>query len=382
MDHVLIGSAIAFLITFSAIPIIIRVAELKHLFDVPNSRKVHASPIPSLGGIGIFAGFILAALMALPAGSQELQYYIAAFLVIFFLGIKDDIIILSPLKKFLGQILAAGILIFKGGILIKGLHGFLGVEEMPYYFSVAFTWFTIIVITNSFNLIDGVDGLAGSLGMIASAAFGTYFLFAHQVFFAVMGFSLAGSLAAFLIFNISPARIFMGDTGSLLVGMVNSILAIKFIETATSADTVLHFASAPAIAFAILYIPLFDTLRIFSYRILTRRSPFSPDKNHIHHLLLERGWTHNTVTVVTVVFNVLIIAATLLSNQLSVTILIVGLLSIGFSFISLLIYSNRTHRRKLFPMSFKDQARKPVIETKIISLKTGSQEMETEEVAQ
>ena len=116
MDHVLIGSAIAFLITFSAIPIIIRVAELKHLFDVPNSRKVHASPIPSLGGIGIFAGFILAALMALPAGSQELQYYIAAFLVIFFLGIKDDIIILSPLKKFLGQILAAGILIFKGGI--------------------------------------------------------------------------------------------------------------------------------------------------------------------------------------------------------------------------------------------------------------------------
>ncbi|NCU05170.1 MAG: undecaprenyl/decaprenyl-phosphate alpha-N-acetylglucosaminyl 1-phosphate transferase, partial [Chitinophagaceae bacterium] len=161
MDHLLIGAVIAFLITYSAIPIIIRVAEKKHLFDVPDDdRKVHANPIPSLGGIGIFSGFILGFLIAVPADIIEVQYFAAAFLVIFFLGLKDDIVVLTPLKKFLGQLLAAFIIVYKGGVLIDGMYGFMGFEKMPFILSLAFTYLTIIVITNSFNLIDGVDGLA------------------------------------------------------------------------------------------------------------------------------------------------------------------------------------------------------------------------------
>jgi UDP-GlcNAc:undecaprenyl-phosphate/decaprenyl-phosphate GlcNAc-1-phosphate transferase len=380
MDHLLIGSVISFLITFSAIPIIMRVAEMKHLFDVPDDdRKLHANPVPSLGGIGIFAGFILAILMAVPNGGLELQFMTAAFMVIFFLGIKDDIVVLTPLKKFLAQLVAAAILIFKGGVMITSMYGFLGIQELPYAFSVAITFFTIIVITNSFNLIDGVDGLAGSLGMLATCALGIYFFLAQQHLYSVMAFSMAGALTAFLIFNVSPAKIFMGDTGSLLLGTVNSILVIKFIQLASDTGGVLFVPSAPAIGFAVLFVPLFDTLRIFAYRILSRRSPFSPDRNHVHHLLLEKGCSHNMVTFLALAFNVAIIALTFIGRNLGNTILLLGLISVGFSTISLLIYTNRAKRRKLFH-SFRTD-KKLEIETKVIALKTGTSGLEAEEIA-
>ncbi len=370
MDHLLIGSVIAFLITFSAIPIIIRVAEMKHLFDVPDDRKVHANPVPSLGGIGIFAGFIMAFMIAAPHGFPEIQYFGAAFLVIFFLGLKDDIVVLTPLKKFLGQLLAAFIIVYKGGVLIDGMFGFMGFEKMPFLLSLIFTYLTIVVITNSFNLIDGVDGLAGSLGLFTTSAFGLYFLMAEQPLYSIMAFCMAGSLVAFLIFNISPARIFMGDTGSLLLGMVNSILVIKFIQIATVPTAKVFLPAAPAIGFAILFVPLFDTLRIFAFRILTRRSPFSPDRNHVHHLLLEKGCSHNMVTFLAVAFNIVIAGATMLGRNLNITFLLLGLISVGFSVISLLIYSNRANRRKLFPLSFEAKE-KLGSETKIIPLKQG-----------
>lgn len=381
MDHLLIGSVTAFLITFSAIPIIIRVAEMKHLFDVPDDRKVHANPVPSLGGIGIFAGFIMAFLIAAPAGWAELQYLAAAFLLIFFLGLKDDIVVLTPLKKFLGQFLAAFIIVYKGGIMIDGMFGFMGMEKLPFLMSLIFTYLTIIVITNSFNLIDGVDGLAGSLGLFTTMAFGIYFLLAQQPLYAIMAFCMAGSLTAFLIFNISPAKVFMGDTGSLLLGLVNSILVIKFIQIATEPTAKVFLPAAPAIGFAILFVPLFDTLRIFGYRILSRRSPFSPDRNHVHHLLLEKGCSHSMVTFLAVTFNVFIAGATLLGRNLNITFLLMGLISIGFSVISLLIYSNRSNRRKLFPLSF-DAKGETGSETKIIPLKVpGTPVHEPEEMA-
>jgi len=379
MDHLLIGSVIAFLITFSAIPIIIRVAEMKHLFDLPDDRKVHANPVSPLGGIGIFAGFIMAFLLTAPAGSTELQYFAVAFLIIFFLGLKDDIIVLTPLKKFLGQLLAAFIIVYKGGILIDGMFGFMGMEKMPMLLSLIFTYLTIVVITNSFNLIDGVDGLAGSLGLFTTLAFGIYFLLAQQPLYSVMAFCMAGSMGAFLIFNISPAKIFMGDTGSLLLGIINSILVIKFIQVATVPTAVIYLPAAPAIGFAILFVPLFDTLRVFAYRILSRRSPFSPDRNHVHHLLLEKGCNHSMVTFLAVTFNILIAAATFMGRNINITFLLLGLISVGFSVISLLIYSNRAKRRRLFPLSFEARD-KVVSETKIIPLKKGASVQEAEEM--
>lgn len=353
MDHLLTATGLSFVITYMAIPVIIRVARMKKLYDLPDDeRKVHKQPIPSLGGIGIFAGLIVAWLMTAPEGIPHFQYILAALMVIFFVGLKDDIVVLTPLKKFLGQLLAAGILVFKGDIVITGMHGFMGIEQMPHYVSLLFTFLTIIVITNSFNLIDGVDGLAATLGVFSSLAFGVYFLLANQPGHASLAFSLTGALLAFLIFNSSPARIFMGDTGSLLVGIVNAILVIRFIESSAVPGGAISFEAAPAIGFAVLFVPLFDTLRIFTYRILNRRSPFSPDRKHVHHLLLDKGCSHNQVVLCAVGFNMAIAALTYGLRNLNNTVLLLGLVAIGFLTIGILIYTNRGKRKEFYKYAF------------------------------
>jgi UDP-N-acetylmuramyl pentapeptide phosphotransferase/UDP-N-acetylglucosamine-1-phosphate transferase len=340
MDNILLSAALAFLITFFAIPVIIQITKSKKLFDEPDERKVHKTVIPTLGGVGIFAGFIVATLMGVPSSyTNELQYFAAASIVIFFLGLKDDILILSASKKFIGQLLAAGIIIKFGGIHLNNMHGFLGIDEIPRVASIVLTIFTIIVITNSFNLIDGVDGLAGSLGVLTTLVFGTYFYLAGQLTYAVMAFALAGSTIGFLIYNFSPAKIFMGDTGSLLLGLINSILVIKFINIAGNPAVKVPLEAAPAIGFAILMIPLFDTLRVFTLRILDRRSPFSPDRTHVHHFLLDIGFNHRMITLTCVGVNILFIAAAYFLRHMGTTAVLSILLSAAFILIGILYYS-------------------------------------------
>jgi len=345
MNNVLLSSGLAFLITFFAIPVIIQVAKDKKLFDEPDERKVHKNVIPTLGGLGIFAGFIIATLMGVPSAiSSELQYFAAATTVIFFLGIKDDILVLSASKKFIGQLIAAGIIIKFGGIQISNFHGFLGIYEIPHITGTIISLFTIIVITNSFNLIDGVDGLAGSLGLVTTLVFGTYFFYAGQLTYAVMAFALAGSIIGFLIYNFSPAKIFMGDTGSLLLGLVNSILVIKFINTAGNGASNFPIESAPAIGFSILMIPLFDTLRVFTLRIMQRRSPFSPDRTHVHHFLLDLGLSHRMVTITCVLVNITFIAMAFFMRGLGTTTVLGILLLSAFIFIGIVYYSRPKNR--------------------------------------
>jgi UDP-GlcNAc:undecaprenyl-phosphate/decaprenyl-phosphate GlcNAc-1-phosphate transferase len=340
MDNILLSAALAFLITFFAIPVIIQVAKDKKLFDEPDERKVHKTVIPTLGGLGIFAGFIIATLMGVPSAiTSELQYFAAAATVIFFLGIKDDILVLSASKKFIGQLIAAGIIIKFGGIQITNMHGFLGIYEIPHIASIVLSIFTIIVITNSFNLIDGVDGLAGSLGFLTTLVFGSYFFYAGQLTYAVIALALAGSTIGFLLYNFSPAKIFMGDTGSLLLGLINSILVIKFINIAGNPASNLPIEAAPAIGFSILMIPLFDTLRVFSLRILDRRSPFSPDRTHVHHFLLDLGLSHRMVTITCVTVNIAFIALAFFLRSLGTTTVIGILLVSAFIFIGAIYYS-------------------------------------------
>ncbi|MEP6674728.1 MAG: MraY family glycosyltransferase [Ferruginibacter sp.] len=343
MVYIFLSAALAFLITFFAIPVIIQVAKDKKLFDEPDERKVHTTVIPTLGGLGIFAGFIVATLMGSPAGALNLQYFSAAVLVIFFLGLKDDILVLSASKKFIGQLIAAGIIIKFGGIQINNLHGLFGITVIPHVASIIFTLFTIIVITNSFNLIDGVDGLAGSLGLLTTIVFGTYFLIVGQYAFAVMALSLAGSILGFLFYNFSPAKIFMGDTGSLLLGFVNAVLVIKFINTASDANPLNPFPlqAAPAIGFAILMIPLFDTLRVFGMRIADRRSPFSPDRNHVHHFLLDLGFSHKMITLICVSVNFGFIALAYFLRPLGTTVVIGVLLTGALIFIGAIYYNRQ-----------------------------------------
>jgi len=339
MFDVLLSIAISFTITFLAIPAVINVAEMKKLFDMPDERKVHHAPITPLGGLGIFAGFVFGCLLTLHFGQYaELQYFMAASLVIFFLGLKDDILIISPIKKFIGQVLAAFIIIYYGGIQIHSMNGFLGVYQLPEMFSLLLTYFAVIVVINSFNLIDGIDGLAGSLGLISTVIFGTYFLNVNMLPYAVIAFSLAGSLLAFLIFNFQPAKIFMGDTGSLLVGTINAILVIKFINVAGTEDVSFRITSSPAVGFTILMVPLLDTLRVFGIRIFHRRSPFSPDRNHIHHLLLDKGFSHKAITFTLSAINLAMIVFVFLARGWNCTLLIFSVFAIFFTMIGLIYY--------------------------------------------
>ncbi|MGN6492764.1 MAG: glycosyltransferase family 4 protein [Agriterribacter sp.] len=342
MEIVLLATILAFMITYAAIPVIINVADIKKLYDVPNARKIHANPVPSLGGLGIFAGFIVSCLLTISlTNSQGFQYYFAAALVIFFLGLKDDILILTPMKKFIGQIVAAFIIIYKGGVVIKSMHGFMGIYELPEAISLIMTYLTVIVIINSFNLIDGVDGLAAGLGIFTTLTFGSYFYIISHTEYSALAFAMCGSLLAFLIFNRSPARIFMGDTGSLLIGLVNSILVVHFINFADSPAVSFPLSASPAIGVAILIIPLFDTLRVFSIRIFSRRSPFSPDRNHIHHILLDRGMTHKSVSFTLIAVNVFFVAIAYFLRGLGNNVLIALLLVLAFSGFAIVYYMRK-----------------------------------------
>jgi UDP-GlcNAc:undecaprenyl-phosphate GlcNAc-1-phosphate transferase len=341
MLDILLTASVSFIISFLAIPVILQIADQKKLYDVPDERKVHTHPVASLGGVGIFGGFLLAALLSIQGHlNPEFQYYFAAALVIFFLGLKDDLIVLSASKKFVGQMVAASILIHLGGIRLDSMHGLFGFDQLPEGFALALSYLTIIVIINSFNLIDGVDGLAASLGMVTMLIFGTYFfmLGAPYQAYALLAFALAGSLVAFLIFNHHPAKIFMGDSGSLMIGLINAILVIKFINIASEPSVVVPVESAVAIGFAILIVPLLDTLRVFAIRIFNGRSPFTPDRNHVHHLLLGWGFGHAGVTGTCVAINLSFVALAYAGRGLGSTMLLLIMLTISFIGLGLLYY--------------------------------------------
>jgi len=368
MFDILLTTSVSFIITFLAIPVVLQIAEAKKLYDIPDERKVHTRPVASLGGIGIFGGFLLACLLSIQVYlNAEFQYFFAAALVIFFLGLKDDLMILSATKKFIGQIVAASILIHLGGIRLDSMYGLFGFEDLPQGFALALSYLTIIVVINSFNLIDGVDGLASSLGILTLSVFGAYFLAADMGAYALLAFSLAGSLVAFIIFNHHPAKIFMGDSGSLMIGLVNAILVIKFINTASAPTAILPIPSAVAIGFGILIVPLLDTLRVFSIRIAHGKSPFTPDKNHVHHLLLEKGMGHVSVTLCCVAFNVSIILLTWFGRNMGPNYLMMAMLGLSFLGLAFLYYHRRSKRTMVIAKSITE-TEGTKLTTKVVNL--------------
>ncbi len=371
MLNVFLTASVSFLITFLIIPVIIKIAEQKKLYDLPDARKLHTRPIASLGGIGIYGGFFLASLLSIQAAfNPEFQYFFAAATVMFFLGIKDDLVILSATKKFIGQMIAAAILIHLGGLRIESMHGVFGITELPEAFSLALSYISIIVITNAFNLIDGVDGLAGTLGLLTTTIFGTYFFMVDMPAYALIAFSLAGSLLAFLIFNYNPARIFMGDSGSLLLGLINSILVIKFITVADSAQIAYPIESAVAVGFSILMVPLADTLRVFSIRIFQGRSPFSPDRNHIHHLLLDKGMSPKFITLYCLLLNIVFIVVAYFGRALGPTYTLFTIAIMSFAFLAVLLYVKRPEP-VMMPHTLQLNAElKSQTTTKVVSITT------------
>ena len=321
----------AFLITYVAIPKIIFFAEKLRLLDEAGVRASHKGSVPIFGGIAIFSGIIFSLLFW--ADIENIQYILVSILIVFFVGVIDDLIMLSPFKKLVGQVLATLILIIAPAdpIIIDSMHGVLGISEtLSTWISIPFTIFVVIVITNGYNLIDGVDGLAGGIGVISSFSFGVIALLMDQGDMALVAFTLMGSLLAFLKYNFYPAKIFMGDTGSLVVGMILSILAINIISHGLVTETVKFPNKGPLLAIVILAIPLFDSLKVFFVRVTKGRNPLSPGREHIHHTLLSLGLGHKKTTLILCLFALLMIGVSYFLLDLNVNIGIAILALISF----------------------------------------------------
>jgi UDP-GlcNAc:undecaprenyl-phosphate GlcNAc-1-phosphate transferase len=291
----------SFSIAFLIVPIIVKYSLRKNYVDVPGRRKIHKKITPSLGGVAIFIGFMLSIIIWLDIElSNPVKYLISALLLVFLIGIRDDLKPLHWSIKLCGQILAATLVIFLFDIRIRSFHGLIGIYDVPDFISYATTYFTIIVITNSYNLIDGIDGLAGTLSAISLAAFGIWFQMVGNHVFATLAFAMLGGVISFLIFNWEPSEIFMGDTGALVVGLLISILSIQFIEVNDSLpkSNPNEFEASIGTAICFIVVPLIDTLRIFLLRAFKLQSPFKPDKSHIHHTLVRLGLNHRKSTII------------------------------------------------------------------------------------
>ena len=334
----------AFIISFFAIPSIIKIAIEKNLCDEPGERRSHTQATPSLGGIGIFAGLIFSITFWIPFDTCDnpeykyIKYILCAYIIIFLIGAKDDIIPLSPSKKFVGQLLAVIILVYHAKIQLSSLYGILGFHDIPEWLSIVLSVFIFIVIINAFNLIDGINGLAATIGIITCAAFGYWFYIYGRLDLAVLSSATIGALMAFLYYNITPAKIFMGDTGSLLIGLTASILAISFIENNKNWHEHWHIVSVPAVAVGVLIVPLFDTLRVFILRAMRKKSPFNADRPHVHHLLLDLGFTHIQSTVILGLTNICFIILAYLLKNLGSMVVIVLLFSLAAGLTGMLFY--------------------------------------------
>lgn len=315
----------SFLISYYAIPIIILIAKKKHLYDVPNGRTSHLVNTPTLGGIAIFASLVVSlGLFIDPEKFPHIQYFLAALTILFFIGLKDDLINISAVKKFIAQVLSAFIIVVLADIRISDFHGLFGIHSLNYYFSVTLTIIAIVGLINGFNLIDGIDGLASGIGIVTSLAFGIWFVGADEWEFFILAMGIVGSLIAFFRFNVFSKnnKLFMGDTGSLILGLTISVLMIHFIELNIPGTAKASVTAAPAIALAILIVPLFDTLQVMTIRMLKGKSPFQPDKTHLHHVLLELGFTHLKATLFIILANIIIITFSFVFQSLGIGVLI------------------------------------------------------------
>lgn len=324
---------LSFLVTFLSVPVVIKIAKIKKLNDIPSERKLHKQPVPTFGGLSIFSAIIFS--LTLFFDFKEVvwaQYFLAAIFIILLLGLKDDLIPIDPYKKFAGQILAIVMLISLGNMRIHSFYGFLGINEIEEIASYFFTFIIFLTIINSFNLIDGVDGLASTMGMICSLTLGLLYLKNNDFNGALISLSLSSSLFAFLYYNTSPAKIFLGDTGSLIIGFICSVLAINLFNTQVVKSLDLSNSNVVAVVFASMFIPVFDTARVFFIRVFNKRSPFHPDLNHLHHLLLNKGLNHFQVSSVLGGATVLLVTLALTLRFLGINILVLIFVIIGLLF--------------------------------------------------
>lgn len=322
MDHRIITyvsvAALSVLLSGIIIPKILLIAFRKKLFDKPDPRKIHKGTVPRLGGfaftpvvifamsfiIGICCVFDYSLYNDLTSFSGvTITMGLCALLMVYLVGMADDLIGVRYRAKFVVEILAAAMLIF-GGLGIRNFDGLALIYHIPIWFGYPFTVLAVVFVINAINLIDGLDGLASGLSAIAFILYGIILATLHCYFYAALSFAVLGVLVPFYYFNVfgnadNQKKIFMGDAGSLTIGILIVFLGLK-IWNITECKATLSEGGLPnyfIIALSPLIIPCFDVVRVFFHRIKNGDNPFMPDRNHIHHKLLATGLGQRTAMI-------------------------------------------------------------------------------------
>ena len=317
MNFILFSSLISFFGTFLVMPFVIKLAIKKRLLVEGGGRNSHDGFTPNVGGMAIFAGLLLANQFVLFYFfdsfqnfeiSSEFQIHIKAYLIItggsivmFIVGLVDDISDLGSYFRFFIQALISFFVVYIGDLRINNFYGVLGIYQIPELISIIFSVSVIIFIINSFNLTDGLDGLAASLGLFILSAFAIIFYLNSKYFDCALACAGIAALFAFWLYNRPPARIFMGDSGSLVIGFIIACCALRACNM-----EIIDGVHNPVFILCILAYPSIDTLRVFTFRIFSGKSPFSADRNHIHHLLIDKDFNHGWASFFAVMYCVIL----------------------------------------------------------------------------
>ncbi|MDB5120182.1 MAG: undecaprenyl-phosphate alpha-N-acetylglucosaminyl 1-phosphate transferase [Sphingobacteriales bacterium] len=339
------------LIVVIAIPSIIHVANICGLYDDHSKvGKNHKYGISRLGGVAVFFSFIITSLLfSKTANFQTFNYLLVSCVILFAVGLKDDLTGVHPSTKFAMQFIVALIMVFLGDVRLTSMYSVLNIYELPYIWSVLISITIIMFIINAFNLIDGIDGLVGVTGLTVCLILGVMFTQMEQPVYACIAFSIVGASGGFLFFNLTPAKIFMGDTGSLLIGFISAILSLKFIElNKVNGVNIVFYNAAPSISVAVLIGPIYDAIRVFVIRIFNKNSPFIGDNNHIHHKMLLLGLTHLQTTLLLITYNIAIFFITISLRHFGNFFLIGMLFAICILFNFVLMFLIRSKNRKVY----------------------------------
>jgi UDP-GlcNAc:undecaprenyl-phosphate GlcNAc-1-phosphate transferase len=302
------------------------------IYDTPDdTRKIHGAEIPSLGGIGIFIGYIVVAAFFWPRSHYFMPYILSSSVILFFTGIYDDLMNMRPSKKLMAQLIASLITVCAADIRINSLYGLFGIWDIAYWPGIMLTTVGCTFFINAFNFIDGIDGLACIIASLNLALLGCLFLCTRHYSASGIAFSLMGATLGLLVYNIAPAKIYMGDTGSMLLGFTIFVFSVLFIRTfagdnGSQVTTLIHSNIASLLLiFSMLFLPVFDAIRVFILRLSKGVSPLRADRSHLHYYLLDAGFNHATSVWIILAVDVLIIATAYLLQDANPAVVLCGI---------------------------------------------------------
>ena len=344
----IVASAI---ISMYSVKKIIFITRHRKLYDIPDDiRKIHGAEIPSLGGIGIFTGYIIVAVFFWRGDSSFMPFFLSSSTLLFFTGIYDDIMNMRPSKKLIAQLIASFITIYFADIRIESLYGLFGLDVIPYWPGVILTTLCCTFFINVFNFIDGIDGLACVLAILYTVILGLMFACTEHYAIAGISFALTGAAIGLLFYNIAPAKIYMGDTGSMFLGFSIFIFSMLFIIwfKGTEINNITPYIHGPRqamiLVIAMLFLPVFDALRVFALRASRGISPLKADRTHLHYYLLDAGFTHSQSVLIIVTINILLIGIAYLMQDMNAPLILLCLILLA---VAALFVIYRLRQKKL-----------------------------------